>query len=181
MPTLTHPFEILQHIARQSKARAKGLPAQEEAIELWNGIGFKLAGQHYVAPMGEVIEILHMPRFTQIPGVKNWLLGVANVRGRLLPIMDLAIYFDLKRTKTAPRDRRVLVVERDDLISGFAVDAVLGMQYFSADTFQETDASVPESMQPFVPGCYRKNEELWGVFSTYDLTEDEGFMDVAQW
>ena len=32
----------------------------------------------FVAPMGEVGEILHEPRYTQLPGVKNWVKGVAN-------------------------------------------------------------------------------------------------------
>ena len=47
--------------------------AQEEAVEHWNGIGFMLGGHQFVAAMGEVVEILHLPRFTVIPGVKTWM------------------------------------------------------------------------------------------------------------
>ena len=62
------PFAVLTDIARRSRAMAAGLPEQQEAVELWNGIGFVLAGERYVAPMGEVTEILHVPRYTHTGG-----------------------------------------------------------------------------------------------------------------
>lgn len=178
MSVQTSPFLVLVDIARRSRALAAGLPAQEEAVELWNGIGFSLAGQRYVAPMGEVMEILHVPRYTQVPGVEHWMCGVANVRGRLLPILDLCHFFNLPRT-TSIRDKRVLVVENDDILSGLIVDSVQGMQYFAVDNYSP-QAPVPnESMAPFVKGAYLKNEELWNVFSTVTLTEDDRFLDVS--
>ena len=51
------PFAVLTDIARRSRSMAAGLPEQEEAVELWNGIGFILAGEHYVAPMLSLIHI----------------------------------------------------------------------------------------------------------------------------
>ena len=42
------PFAVLTDIARRSRAMAAGLPEQQEAVELWNGIGFVLAGERYV-------------------------------------------------------------------------------------------------------------------------------------
>ena len=62
------PFAVLTDIAERSRSLAAGLPEQQEAVELWNGIGFVLAGERYVAPMGEVTEILHVPRFTHTWG-----------------------------------------------------------------------------------------------------------------
>ncbi len=47
------PFAVLTDIAQRSRSMAAGLPEQQEAVELWNGIGFVLSGEHYVAPMGE--------------------------------------------------------------------------------------------------------------------------------
>ena len=91
------PFAVLTNIALRSRQLSTGLPEQKKTAEQWNGIGFMLAGEHYVVPMGEVIEILHVPRFTQIPGVRPFLIGAANVRGRLLPLVDLDTFFDLPR------------------------------------------------------------------------------------
>jgi twitching motility protein PilI len=166
------PFAVLTDIAQRSRSLAAGLPEQQEAVELWNGIGFVLAGERYVAPMGEVTEILHVPRF---------LMGAANVRGRLLPLVDLAGFFDVPRSSRSMRERRVLVIEEGDVFSGLVVDSVLGMQYFAKDSFRATPDGVPDTVRPFVTGGYERNEEVWKVFSAADLVEDERFLDVAQW
>ncbi|MDX1588398.1 MAG: chemotaxis protein CheW [Oleiphilaceae bacterium] len=175
------PFELLQDLARRSRDNAEGLPAQEEAVSLWSGIGFTLAGEHYVAPMGEVVEILHVPRFTQVPGVRHFMLGVANVRGRLLPVVDLADFFGLPHGKRSLRERRILVIEHGELFSGLVVDAVLGMQYFAVDSFTPTPGKDNEAIRPFLQGAYHRGEETWKVFSTVELSEDEAFLDIAQW
>jgi len=174
------PFAVLTSIALRSRQLSAGLPEQEKAAEQWNGIGFMLAGERYVAPMGEVTEILHVPRFTQIPGVRPFLMGAANVRGRLLPLVDLDAFFELPRSATSPRQRRVLVVEKDDLFSGLVVDSVLGMQYFGAESFTSDTSGVPDRVQPFVAGGYSRNGETWNVFSATELLGDEQFLDVAQ-
>jgi len=175
------PFAVLTDIARRSQSMAAGLPEQQEAVELWNGIGFVLAGVRYVAPMGAISEILHVPRFTHIPGVRPFLMGVANVRGRLLPLVDLAEFFSLPRSARNQRERRVLVVEQGDIFSGLVVDKLLGMQHFTVENFRAAPVGVPASIQPFVTGGYERNEKVWNVFSALDLLEDEHFLDVAQW
>lgn len=177
----TTPFALLTDIAQRNRAMAAGLPEQQEAVELWNGIGFILAGERYVAPMGEVTEILHVPRFTHIPGVQPFMMGAANVRGRLLPLVDLASFFGLARSSRSLRDRRVLVVEQGEVFSGLVVDTVLGMQYFAAETYREDPGRAPDSVRPFVNGSYERDEEIWNVFSATDLLADERFLDVAQW
>ncbi|OEY65858.1 chemotaxis protein CheW [Marinobacter sp. X15-166B] len=181
MSAQADPFAILTDIARRSRTMAAGLPEQEEAAELWNGIGFILAGQRYIASMGEVVEILHVPRYTRVPGVRPFLLGAANVRGRLLPLIDLAHFFDLPRSARSSRERRVLVIEQGDIFSGLVVDSVAGMQYFAADNFVAAPQDTPASVQPFVQGGFERNKEVWKVFSTVELVGDERFLDVAQW
>lgn len=177
----TDPFRLLVELERRSKQCAQGLPAQEEVVEYWHGIGFLLAGQRFVAPMGEVSEILHLPRVTQVPGVKNWMIGVANVRGRLLPVMDLARFFGLPEASRASRDKRVLVVEHGEVFSGLIVDGVQGMQYFPVDSHVRQAPQVPSAMQPFVEGQYVRNQDSWILFSPFSLVEDPSFVDVAQW
>jgi twitching motility protein PilI len=180
MSVTAKPFELLVELAARSIKHAAGLPAQEEAVELWNGIGFTVAQIHFVAGMGSISEILHLPKFTAIPGVRSWILGVANVRGRLLPIMDLARYFGITQTGAKSRDKRVLVVEQDDILSGFVVDSVLGMQYFSAESFiAGAERRLPASVQSCVSGKYIKNDTDWHVFDTFELIENDRFLDVA--
>lgn len=178
--SLENPFQILTEIAQKSIQFASGLPEQEEVVELWNGIGFTIADTYFVASMGSISEIIHLPKFTSVPGVKNWMLGVANVRGRLLPIMDLGLFFNLNHRSSNSRDKRVLIFDHGEILSGFVVDGVHGMQYFAADSYQTSSAkSLQKSVAPFVKGSYEKNNRKWHVFDTYAVTENNQFQEVA--
>ena len=84
------PFQLLVALDQRCRTLAAGLPSQQQTVQTWSGIGFRMGERYFVAPMGEVGEVLHEPRHTLLPGVKNWVKGVANVRGRLLPVMTCA-------------------------------------------------------------------------------------------
>ncbi|MAD44489.1 MAG: chemotaxis protein CheW [Oceanospirillaceae bacterium] len=172
-----HPFALLLDIAERSRYNASDLPQQTEAVSYWRGVGFMLAGRHFVADMGEVAEILQPPRLTKVPGVRNWVLGVANVRGRLVPVMDLAGLLGLP-SKANWRSRRVLVVEQDDHLSGLLVDAVLGMQQFPVDGRSDTPALEP-AFEKFVSHSYERDGREWPVFELRELIQAPEFLEIA--
>lgn len=177
MSDVLTPFQILREIDQRCRALAAGLPSQQAAVQTWSGIGFRMGERLFVAPMGEVGEVLHEPRYTQLPGVKGWVKGVANVRGRLLPVMDLCGFFG-NELSPLRKLRRVLVVDHQDIFAGLTVDEVFGMQHFPVDTFSEQLPPLEASIAPFVHGVFQR-EQPWLVFSPHALTRDQVFLDVA--
>jgi len=172
------PFALLQDIAKRCRSHAADLPSKVEAVEYWRGVGFVLAGKRYVAPMSDVSEILTAPKLTQVPGVKHWVQGVANVRGRLVPVMDLAAF--LGGRTTSQRSKRTLIIEKGDVLNGLVVDAVLGMQHFAVESqIPATDLALPDGVQGFVMAGYKRDEEIWPVFSFDALVGDQHYMDIA--
>lgn len=174
-------FNVLVELADQSRSHAKGLPAQLDVKPYWSGIGFTIFGNKYVAPMGEVSEMLEMPRYTRLPGVTDWVKGVSNIRGRLLPLTDMAAFLGGSLT-SAWRQQRVLVVEQEDIFSGLVVDAVYGMQHFPVDSYSQNirGAIVSEPMAPFMQGSFTSDEgEEWAVFSPWALVKSEKFFQAA--
>ncbi|HWT70124.1 MAG TPA: chemotaxis protein CheW [Pseudomonas sp.] len=169
-------FELLLQIDQRCRLLAADLPSQPTRQDHWSGIGFRLGDHWYVAPMSEVSEVLHEPRFTQVPGVRPWVKGVANLRGRLLPIMDLGGFFD-HESCAARRQRRVLVVEHEDVFAGLMVDEVFGLQHFARDSLEPTDA-LRGTIAPFIKGRF-KREKDWQVFSPFALAQSQGFMNIA--
>lgn len=169
-------FELLLQIDQRCRLLAADLPSQPTRQDSWSGIGFRLGEDWYVAPMGEVSEVLHEPRFTQLPGVKPWVKGVANLRGRLLPIMDLYGFFG-HEVSAARKQRRVLVVEHDEVFAGLLVDEVFGLQHFAQDSLEPADQwSGP--MSAFVKGRFQR-EQTWQVFSPFALAQSQSFRHVA--
>ncbi|WP_433768535.1 chemotaxis protein CheW [Pseudomonas putida] len=169
-------FELLLQIDQRCRLLAADLPSQPTRQDHWSGIGFRLGDHWYVAPMSEVSEVLHEPRFTQVPGVKSWVKGVANLRGRLLPIMDLGSFLG-HELSTARRQRRVLVVEHQEVFAGLMVDEVFGLQHFARDSLEPVD-TLDGPIAPFIQGRFER-EQSWQVFSPFALAQSQGFMNIA--
>ena len=103
-------FDALLDLAVLSRSSATGLPEKADVLVRWSGIGFSILGWKFVLPMGQVSELMEVPESTQLPGVQPWVVGLANVRGRLLPLFDLPMYFGGHLSAYKKR-HRVLVLE----------------------------------------------------------------------
>lgn len=172
------PFGLLVELANLSLSVARGLPAQVEAAPTWTGIGFMLAEQRMVAPMAEVAELIPMPASTSLPGVKSWVRGVSNVRGRLLPLVDLEAFFGGQLVGSS-KSRRVLAVEKGDLYSGLIVSEVVGMLHFPVDSFIEKIPSSAAPLAAYCLGSYVHDQAVWTVFSPHRLAADHRFINAA--
>jgi twitching motility protein PilI len=172
------PIGLLRELESRVRSTALGLPEQEEITETWSGIGFRIGDFYFVSPMSEVTELLRVPAFTRLPNVKSWVLGVSNIRGRLIPLIDLNAFFDYE-SKDPIRTRRILVVEHEENSNGLVVDGVEGMQYFSADSFDETVPEIPNELKTFVLGHFVKDRRVWSRFSMKALSDHEQFHEVA--
>lgn len=96
-------------------------------------------------PLDRIAEVLEPPRDpTRVPGTKPWFLGIANHRGTLLPIYDLAILLEgglghsgtdgtAEERPDGRRGARLLVIRQDDLPTGLLVSEVIGMRHVRAD------------------------------------------------
>ena len=172
------PFAALVALAQSSVHNAHGLPAQVDIKPHWSGVGFTLAGQRMVAPMAEVAEILSVPNSTRLPGVKPWVRGVANVRGRLLPLIDLELFFGGSLIGNR-KQQRVLALEYGDMYTGLIVSEVHGMQHFPVDSFHTKIAEEFNPVRQFLAGAYRLHNRDWTVFSPFRLARDERFFNAA--
>jgi twitching motility protein PilI len=178
MTSASEPFALLADLARRSRAAARGLPAQVDITPHWSGIGFSLFGMRMVAPMGEVVEMLKVPGFTRLPGVQGWVHGVANVRGRLLPLFDLEAFFGGQLSGSRHR-HRILVLEMGELYSGLVVSEVHGMQHFPVDTFTSAVPQRMAELSSYLAGSYVQTDMTWSVFSPHKLARDPRFFNAA--
>ena len=177
MTASTSPFGLLEQISESIGSAAVTLPVTKKGEAEWRGIAFRLAGQLFIVPMAEIDEILYVPEVTRVPGVKSWVNGIANVRGRLLSVVDMEQYFDCKTTVSNKRSR-VLASRQGDLYSGFVVPEVLGMQTFTQDAFKPS-VQVSKQFAPFVQGGYERDGQTWTIFSLTRLVLSPEFLQVA--
>ncbi len=172
-------FEALAGLAALSRRSAVGLPAQADVARRWSGVGFSCLGYRFVVPMGRVSELMEVPAATRLPGVQPWVVGLSNVRGRLLPLFDLA-RFAGGQIGSQKKSHRVLVLEAENLYSGLVVDRAYGMQHFVADTYEKFDGELPRGLKQFVNGAYRDGAgEPWCVFDMGALAQNPNFLNAS--
>lgn len=173
------PFQRLRRLERLGYQHGANLPAQEQAVVLWSGVGFRLAGRHYVASTSDVTEILTLPELSRVPHAREWVRGIANVRGNLLPVMDLSGYLGKSRANPS-RLSRVLVIDFDGVLAGLLVDEVLGMRHFEAAAWQAGNAEPDAAVGEYIDGGFPGDGITWPVFSMGRLASHPQFMAVAE-
>lgn len=173
-----HPIQLLYDIEQLSMATAKGLPQQVDIKETWSGIGFRIGDINLVAPLNQVSEILHFPNLTLVPGTKSWVKGVANVRGTLLPVMDLNGYLGKKATALTQKTR-ILVIKFEDMTVGIVVDEVAGLKHFSDEDKVTAVKRFDESVRNYIQGAFRQNDVETLVFNMHALAIHPQFFQVA--
>lgn len=173
------PLDLLRDIQAAVFRHAAPLPLKADAHPEWQGMGFQIGGLRLVSAMGEISEVLKLPRIAALPGVKSWVLGIANIRGRLIPVIDLHEYLGM--APTLPMSQwRVLVVEDQDLVAGLLVEQSLGMQYFLQDSFEESSSESLGALQPHVRGAFRHGGRVYYDVQLKSILRDDRFFDVAE-
>ncbi len=108
-------------------------------------VGFRVGGQSYAVPIESVREIVRLPEISAVPQSPEYIAGVMNLRGRILPVVDLRKRFSVPGEDSTKN--RVLVTSRDGKLVGFLVDAA-----------SEVLKITPESIEPS-PKLFGENHE----------------------
>jgi twitching motility protein PilI len=172
------PFLVLADYEQRSLAHVAGLPEQLDAPGLWRGVAYRIGSHRLASGFGEVVEILSMPALTPVPGSQPWMLGVANVRGTLLPVVDLKQFLEGERT-VLNESQRVLVVRQPGGDVAVTIDEMYGQRSF-VDAQGIDMAPVAEGRYAhFIERAYRINDQDWGVFSLERLARTPEFRQAA--
>ena len=172
------PFLVLADFEQRSLAHVAGLPEQLDAPGLWRGVAYRIGSHRLASGFGEVVEILSLPALTPVPGSQPWMLGVANVRGTLLPVVDLKQFLEGERT-VLHESQRVLVVRQPGGDVAVTIDEMYGQRSF-VDAQGIDVAPVSEGRYAhFIERAYRINDQDWGVFSLERLARTPEFRQAA--
>lgn len=175
---MTSPFDTLLDYEQRSLAHVAGLPEQIDAPGLWRGIAFRLGRRMLASSIAEVTEILSFPVLTTVPGSKFWLMGVANVRGNLVSVVDIRGFIEGERS-THNEKSRVLVIRQQGSLVGLLVDEILGQRAFVDANLREGEREDDERYRRYVERFYEANGAVFGIFSMAALTRTPEFIQAA--
>jgi twitching motility protein PilI len=176
---ITDPVSMLRQI--EAACRACNIIDPQYSAETfneWSGIAFRVGTSSLCAPLDEVVEILEMPKVARVPLAQPWVRGIANIRGNLLPVVDLSGFLNGEVAATSEKSR-VLVIDHNGVYSGLVVDEVYGLKHFMESEYTDAVTEVNEALLPYIRAGYRRDEKVWCEFSLFALAEAPQFMMTA--
>ncbi|HEY8507859.1 MAG TPA: chemotaxis protein CheW [Steroidobacteraceae bacterium] len=173
------PFELLAELERRGRAVSAQVSQEGAAGREWVGVALRMAGELFLVAREETREVLSMPAsLTRVPGAKSWIKGLANVRGQLLPIIDLRQFLGSGVTPQT-RNTRIIVVNHREIPAGLVVDEVLGFRRFAEGEFTGDAPPTVVRCDRYLAGSFRRGAEQWPVLSLRSLLESQAFSDAA--
>jgi len=162
-------FRKLQEYQQRSEAFKPGKGASGSHTGEWSGVTFRLGEARLACNIERVQEILPLPTPTPVPGAKPWILGLANVRGALMTVVDLAWFLGGQRSELSSRSRLLATGPQKSPV-GLLIDEVFGQRHFLDTDAQDTE--IPEGSP--LRGIVRRQHQL-GPESWQELDLDQLF------
>lgn len=173
------PFDILAEYERRSLGHAVAAPTQAAAADdIWRGVAYRIGTRRLVSRFADVVEIVPVPAVTPVPGAQAWLLGVGNLRGNLLPVVDLKLFLEGERS-VLHEGQRVLVVRQSGGDVAVLIDELYGQRSFDEHNEAPIEGTDQGRYAHFVDNAYRVGEQIWGVFDLDRLTRTPEFRQAA--
>jgi chemotaxis protein CheZ len=138
-------------------------------------IGFLLNENEYIIPILKVQEIIKIPQITKMPGVPYYVEGITNLRGRVIPVVNL------KRLLSLPEQtegNKVIVISSGKITFGALVDNITGVVNIDESTIEQADEFMQHS-QSQIEGVARLNDRLLIILDVKKLipTEDQSIFE----
>jgi len=173
------PFELLAELERRGRAVSAQVTQESTTGKEWVGVALRMAGDLYLVAREETREVLGIPAsMTRVPGAKNWIKGLANVRGQLLPIIDLRLFLGSGMTPMT-RNTRIVVVNHREIPAGLIVDEVLGFRRFAESEFSGDAPPTVARCERYLAGAFKRGTEQWPVLNLRSVLESTAFSEAA--
>jgi purine-binding chemotaxis protein CheW len=122
-------------------------------------VTFKLENEEFGVDILKVQEIMRTVEITRIPNAPEFVEGVINLRGKIIPIVDLRKRLGFRSKEWDPRTR-IIVVELDGLTIGFVVDSVSEVLRIPRDTIEPPPSIVSGIESDYIEGVGKTGERL---------------------
>jgi twitching motility protein PilI len=172
------PLALLQQMQQTSLASSPGLPEEVEAVKYWSGVGFRMGDTHFVSQLDQVAEVLQIPSMTPVPKTKKWVKGLSNIRGSLVPVLDMADFFNKEPIKFSDR-ARVMIINFKGSGVGLLVNEVFGLRHFDEEIERRPVSKTDDPAMVYSSGGFLRDDTMWFIFDMEGLTGNKDFRNIS--
>jgi len=155
--------------------------AQEQAVSVvW--LAVTMVGQYYLLPLSQSGEIFSVPGISRVPYTQPWFCGVANLRGGLFGVVDLAVLLapqtNAARSEQAWAQARLVTLNAQAGVnSALVVDALMGLR--RPESFTSTLPAPPDSPPWLTQRFLDSENRQWQEIDLYALSQTPAFLSIG--
>ncbi|GAU09451.1 chemotaxis protein CheW [Desulfoplanes formicivorans] len=135
---------------------AEDVRKDEELLQL---VTFSIGEEEFGVEILKVQEIIRMLEITRVPKAPDFVEGVINLRGKVIPVIDLRLRFGLQ-TKGHDKKTRIIVIEINQMIVGFVVDSVSEVLRIPASTIEPPPPVISGLDSEYISGVGKLDDRL---------------------
>ena len=143
--------EIRTILKNRAIAMAQVPVQKKEASVIIEVIAFTLVSEIYGIESVFVKEVYTLTDFTPLPGVPSYIFGIINVRGQILPVIDLKKFFNLPE-KGLGELNKVIILSNGQMEFGILADVVLGTQSIELEDIKVVPPTVTDIGEKYLKG-----------------------------
>ena len=174
----SHPLKILHDMEQDVLTAGVSLPEEIVVAEQWVGLAYKVGSFQFVTGMDQISEVVPLSPFAMVPRSQSWLRGVANIRGRLLTVVDLQDYLGMDPVNV-DQYSRLIVINNDLLSCCLLVRRLQGLRHFDPVGDSCEVGELGQQWSHYITGGVCRDQDKWLVFDTDLLVDDKGFLNAA--
>lgn len=149
----------------------------EDPILQW--VTFKLENETYGINVMQVQEVLRYTEIAPVPGAPNYVLGIINLRGNVVTVIDTRDRFGLVPAEVTD-NTRIVIIETDEQVVGILVDAVAEVVYLRQSEIESAPNVGNEESSKFIQGVCHKNDELLILVELNKLLSEEEWGEISE-
>ncbi|MFN7936776.1 MAG: chemotaxis protein CheW [Bryobacteraceae bacterium] len=140
---------------------------------------FTLAGTDYAVPVRDVAEIGRIPSITRLPNVPDFIRGITNLRGEVVPVLSLPVLLGLQDAPATARGRVLFLQPRERVSStGLVVDEVKGIQRIQSQQLEQVTGLVDDKVTSVLRGVHGRGDRLLNVLDLEQLFHLQEFQQL---
>ncbi|MBL4761220.1 MAG: chemotaxis protein CheW [Gammaproteobacteria bacterium] len=141
-------------------------------------VTFKLDGETYGINVMQVQEVLRYTEIAPVPGAPEYVLGIINLRGNVVTVIDTRHRFGLNALEVS-ENTRIVIIEADQHVVGIMVDAVAEVVYLNQSEIDTAPNVGNDETSKFIQGVCNKNNELLILIDLNNMLTDEDWAEVG--
>ncbi len=149
------------------------------ADEIVQRVTFKLETETYGINVMQVQEVLRYTEIAPVPGAPSYVLGIINLRGNVVTVIDTRLRFGLESTEVTD-NTRIVIIEAETQVIGILVDSVAEVVYLKGSEIEVAPNVGNEESAKFIQGVSNRSGELLILVDLNKLLSDDEWDELKQ-